>query len=95
MRLDSEIRSDLYFQVGTGLGPTLEFYALISQEFQRADLEMWRGERTLPPGRTGKVFGFVDCPRFLLADTSIMERPVYTDTSLWIKITMLRSSLPP
>ncbi|XP_020611050.1 E3 ubiquitin-protein ligase TRIP12-like isoform X1 [Orbicella faveolata] len=40
-------------EVGTGLGPTLEFYALISQEFQRADLEMWRGERMLPPGRTG------------------------------------------
>ena len=42
-------------QVGTGLGPTLEFYALISQEFQRADLGMWRGERLLPPGRTGSV----------------------------------------
>ena len=41
------------FKVGTGLGPTLEFYALISQEFQRADLGMWRGERLLPPGRTG------------------------------------------
>lgn len=39
-------------EVGTGLGPTLEFYALISQEFQRADLGMWRGERLLPPGRT-------------------------------------------
>lgn len=29
------------FQVGTGLGPTLEFYALVSQELQRADLELW------------------------------------------------------
>ena len=31
-------------EVGTGLGPTLEFYALVSKEFQRAELEMWRGE---------------------------------------------------
>lgn len=31
-------------QVGTGLGPTLEFYALVSQELQRADLGLWRGE---------------------------------------------------
>lgn len=33
-------------QVGTGLGPTLEFYALVSGELQRADLDMWRGETT-------------------------------------------------
>lgn len=31
-------------EVGTGLGPTLEFYALVSREMQRADLELWRGE---------------------------------------------------
>ncbi|XP_018119817.1 uncharacterized protein LOC414478 isoform X6 [Xenopus laevis] len=31
-------------EVGTGLGPTLEFYALVSQELQRADLSLWRGE---------------------------------------------------
>lgn len=31
-------------EVGTGLGPTLEFYALVSREMQNADLEMWRGE---------------------------------------------------
>lgn len=26
---------------GTGLGPTLEFYALVAAELQRADLGMW------------------------------------------------------
>ncbi|CAB3366687.1 Hypothetical predicted protein [Cloeon dipterum] len=31
-------------EVGTGLGPTLEFYALVSRELQRADLELWLGE---------------------------------------------------
>lgn len=35
---------DVLFQVGTGLGPTQEFYALVSQELQRADLGLWRGE---------------------------------------------------
>uniref|UniRef100_A0A8C5UFB1 E3 ubiquitin-protein ligase n=1 Tax=Malurus cyaneus samueli TaxID=2593467 RepID=A0A8C5UFB1_9PASS len=53
-------------EVGTGLGPTLEFYALVSQELQRADLGLWRGEEVtlanpkgnclfaLPFGRTAK-----------------------------------------
>ena len=30
-------------EVGTGLGPTLEFYALVSKELQAADLELWHG----------------------------------------------------
>lgn len=34
----------LMYQVGTGLGPTLEFYALVSRELQRADLDLWRGD---------------------------------------------------
>ncbi|KAG5670792.1 hypothetical protein PVAND_001031 [Polypedilum vanderplanki] len=28
-------------EVGTGLGPTLEFYALVSNELQRSDLNLW------------------------------------------------------
>ncbi|ESP04180.1 hypothetical protein LOTGIDRAFT_136701 [Lottia gigantea] len=31
-------------EVGTGLGPTQEFYCLVSRELQRADLDLWRGE---------------------------------------------------
>ncbi|KAJ6520584.1 hypothetical protein DFH09DRAFT_1287453 [Mycena vulgaris] len=32
-----------YFEeVGTGLGPTLEFYSLVSKEFARKDLKIWR-----------------------------------------------------
>ncbi len=37
-------------QVGTGLGPTLEFYALVSRELQRSDLFMWRGDPCPMPG---------------------------------------------
>ena len=33
-----------YFdEVGTGLGPTLEFYSLVSKEFARKSLKLWRG----------------------------------------------------
>jgi len=38
--------STVWCQVGTGLGPTLEFYALVSREMQRADLDLWHGERS-------------------------------------------------
>lgn len=33
-------------EVGTGLGPTLEFYALVSRELQRADLDLWHGSES-------------------------------------------------
>uniref|UniRef100_A0A6G1SN08 E3 ubiquitin-protein ligase n=1 Tax=Aceria tosichella TaxID=561515 RepID=A0A6G1SN08_9ACAR len=48
-------------EVGTGLGPTLEFYALVSREMQSADLEMWRGEAVpasqslLPPDSQSNI----------------------------------------
>jgi len=41
-------------KVGTGLGPTLEFYALVSQELQRADLGLWRGEEVTLANPKGK-----------------------------------------
>ncbi|KAJ4767033.1 E3 ubiquitin-protein ligase UPL4 [Rhynchospora pubera] len=31
-------------EVGTGLGPTIEFYTLISHEFQKVGLGLWRGD---------------------------------------------------
>uniref|UniRef100_H2YD19 E3 ubiquitin-protein ligase n=1 Tax=Ciona savignyi TaxID=51511 RepID=H2YD19_CIOSA len=31
-------------EVGTGLGPTLEFYTLVSHEMQRSDLGLWRSD---------------------------------------------------
>ncbi|XXG75022.1 hypothetical protein AAC387_Pa07g3615 [Persea americana] len=36
-----------YFgEVGTGLGPTLEFYTLLSHDLQKVGLEMWRSNST-------------------------------------------------
>ncbi|KAI3389282.1 hypothetical protein SNEBB_011166 [Seison nebaliae] len=34
-------------EVGTGLGPTLEFYSIVSQEFQRSSLAMWQCHQKL------------------------------------------------
>ncbi|PIO29672.1 hypothetical protein AB205_0123590 [Aquarana catesbeiana] len=48
-------------EVGTGLGPTLEFYALVSQELQRADLGLWRGEEVTLPNPKGKPVMYCLC----------------------------------
>ncbi|XP_067205522.1 E3 ubiquitin-protein ligase TRIP12 isoform X2 [Linepithema humile] len=40
-------------EVGTGLGPTLEFYALVSKELQRADLDLWHGSSN--PAENGYI----------------------------------------
>ncbi|OCF37256.1 E3 ubiquitin-protein ligase TRIP12 [Kwoniella heveanensis BCC8398] len=40
-----------YFdEIGTGLGPTLEFYSLASKEFAKRSLELWRDEDTHKEG---------------------------------------------
>jgi E3 ubiquitin-protein ligase TRIP12 len=38
----SRLEVEFYNEAGSGLGPTLEFYTLLSTEFQRRDLGMWR-----------------------------------------------------
>ncbi len=38
----SRLEVEFYNEAGSGLGPTLEFYTLLSAEFQRRDLGMWR-----------------------------------------------------
>ena len=42
----SILEVEYFEEVGSGLGPTLEFYALVSREFVRADLDLWRVEKT-------------------------------------------------
>lgn len=43
---ESVLEVEYFDEVGSGLGPTLEFYALVSREFARADLNMWRAADT-------------------------------------------------
>lgn len=38
----SILEVEYFEEVGTGLGPTLEFYSLVSKEFVRKDLKIWR-----------------------------------------------------
>ena len=46
----SILEVEYFDEVGTGLGPTLEFYSLVSREFARRDLKIWRDADTTYPG---------------------------------------------
>jgi len=45
----SILEVEYFEEVGTGLGPTLEFYSLVSKEFARKDLKIWRDEDATRP----------------------------------------------
>ncbi|XP_070537941.1 E3 ubiquitin-protein ligase TRIP12-like isoform X2 [Ptychodera flava] len=59
-------------EVGTGLGPTLEFYALVSQEIQRADLDIWRGEAVPLPDPKGNQEGVL----YIHSQTGLFVSPL-------------------
>jgi E3 ubiquitin-protein ligase TRIP12 len=44
---------EFFNEVGTGLGPTLEFYTLLSHDLQRRSLHMWRHEDAATTTGTG------------------------------------------
>ena len=46
----SILEVEYFDEVGTGLGPTLEFYSLVSREFARRDLKIWRDADNTHPG---------------------------------------------
>jgi E3 ubiquitin-protein ligase TRIP12 len=46
----SILEVEYFEEVGTGLGPTLEFYSLVSKEFARRDLKIWRDTDPTIPG---------------------------------------------
>ncbi|EGO22225.1 hypothetical protein SERLADRAFT_357165 [Serpula lacrymans var. lacrymans S7.9] len=46
----SVLEVEYFEEVGTGLGPTLEFYSLVSKEFARRDLKIWRDADPTYPG---------------------------------------------
>lgn len=46
----SILEVEYFEEVGTGLGPTLEFYSLVSKEFARKDLKIWRDAEAGSPG---------------------------------------------
>ncbi|XP_008805036.2 E3 ubiquitin-protein ligase UPL4-like [Phoenix dactylifera] len=58
-------------EVGTGLGPTMEFYTLVSQEFQKVGMGMWREDLGLHGG-SSKVVGEFE---LLVAPFGLFPRP--------------------
>lgn len=65
-------------EVGTGLGPTLEFYSLISKELQRADLQLWKGA-TVKIGIEEAMEedeATSDCVEYVHSDTGLYPLPI-------------------
>ncbi|CAH8371193.1 unnamed protein product [Eruca vesicaria subsp. sativa] len=56
-------------EVGTGLGPTLEFYTLVSRAFQNPDLGLWRSDRSSLAGKP------MEDPGSLVPPTGLFPRP--------------------
>lgn len=46
----SVLEVEYFEEVGTGLGPTLEFYSLVSKEFARRDIKIWHDTDATMPG---------------------------------------------
>ncbi|PSC70280.1 E3 ubiquitin-ligase UPL3-like isoform A [Micractinium conductrix] len=49
----SQLEIEFFNEVGTGLGPTLEFYTLLSHELQRKSLGIWRHDGSSGGGAGG------------------------------------------
>ena len=66
-------------EVGTGLGPTLEFYSLVSKELQRADLQLWKGA-TVKIGTEDVMeeeeAASRDCVEYVYSDTGLYPLPI-------------------
>ncbi|KAL4220729.1 Ubiquitin-protein ligase [Mactra antiquata] len=63
-------------EVGTGLGPTLEFYALVSKELQRSDLELWRGDQVMEKDSSGNETG----NQYIYAQCGLFPIPLARNT---------------
>ncbi|ONK77022.1 uncharacterized protein A4U43_C02F2300 [Asparagus officinalis] len=59
-------------EVGTGLGPTMEFYTLVSREFQKNGLGIWREDRSTS----------INGSEFVVAPFGLFPRPWSMQTSV-------------
>lgn len=75
---------EYYEEVGTGLGPTLEFYTLVSHEFQKAGLGMWREDH----GAFYDASLCVENTKFVTCPLGLFPRPwpSLTDASNGIRV---------
>ena len=59
----ASLEVEFFSEVGSGLGPTLEFYALVSKEFARKDLALWRdGDVSNPSAFVYNLAGLFPSP---------------------------------
>jgi E3 ubiquitin-protein ligase TRIP12 len=70
----SMLEVEYFEEVGTGLGPTLEFYSLASKAFGRRDLKVWRDADSNIPGE------FVHRPQ------GLFPRPIEADETVAIGV---------
>ena len=71
-------------EVGTGLGPTLEFYTLVSKELQRADLSLWKGDAVkisssdvvMEENESGSSSGSDPCIEYVHSSTGLYPMPL-------------------
>lgn len=61
-------------EVGSGLGPTLEFYAIISREMKKAELELWRGQSVTVEEDTNE--GTSKSIKYVHASTGLYPMPL-------------------
>merc|ERR1719318_750849 len=93
MRLHADRKSILEVEFideeGTGLGPTLEFFALVAGEFQRADLAMWLSDDSEVSG--GQDMGGGEKPPgyYVLRAGGLFPAPLPQDSALCQKVTQL------
>ena len=69
----SILEIEYFDEVGSGLGPTLEFYALVSREFQLASLQMWRNSDGASKGYVPAGQGLFPAP---IDDTDPLKNKV-------------------
>ena len=69
----SILEIEYFDEVGSGLGPTLEFYALVSREFQLASLQMWRNSNGASKGYVPAGQGLFPAP---IDDTDPLKNKV-------------------
>eukprot|EP01050_Picozoa_sp_SAG11_P009261 SAG11_NODE_857_length_6851_cov_2.438981_5_plen_184_part_00 len=62
--------------VQTGLGPTLEFYTLVSRELQKAKLALWRSSEAIKPPSEGAEGADADV--YITSKTGLFPRPLTT-----------------
>jgi len=74
---------------GTGLGPTLEFFALVAAEFQRADLGMWITDNHPDNILRDKGSGCKPIGFYVSRDGGLFPAPLPQDSKLCEKVSNL------